>query len=502
MKNQVQLCTYADRLGCGNLKTLTALLNGPLNQVFGGVHILPFYYPIDGADAGFDPIDHTQVDERLGNWSDIATLSESHEVMVDVIVNHVSSQSAAFQEYLQHGDASGHQDLFLTFGSVFPDGASEQELLALYRPRPGLPFSRIKLADGSEKLFWTTFTSEQIDIDVHSEAGQAYLTRILDQLEAAQVKMIRLDAAGYAVKKAGSRCFMTEDTFAFIEQFTQQAQTRGMEVLVEIHAHYLTQVAIAKKADWVYDFALPPLVLHTLIAKDSAPLKAWYDMAPRNAITVLDTHDGIGIIDIAAEKSVGPGLLNDQQVNDLVNAIHSNSQEQSRKATGAAASNVDLYQVNCTFYDALARDDHQYLLARLIQLFSPGIPQIYYAGLLAGENDMALLEKTGVGRDINRHYYDQQEINTALGKPVVANLIQMIRFRNQHRLFQQGAFTLAQSDDTTLRLRWQEDDNALTLDIDLPSGRFMVNEVSKGAAKKLANQWSDFGAWTAQNNNQ
>lgn len=497
MKNKVQLCTYADRLGKGNLKTLAGLLNGPLKQVFGGVHILPFYYPIDGADAGFDPIDHTAVDARLGQWSDLETLSQTHEVMVDVIVNHVSSRSTAFKDYVTHGDASAYKALFLTFDSVFPEGATEQQLLALYRPRPGLPFSRIKLADGSEKLFWTTFTSEQLDIDVYSQAGQDYLTRILDQLERAKVKIIRLDAAGYAVKKAGSRCFMTEETFAFIGQFTQQAKRKGMEVLVEIHAHYLTQVAIAKKADWVYDFALPPLVLHTLIAKDSAPLQAWFAIAPRNAITVLDTHDGIGIIDVAAEKSVGPGLLSDVQVDALVNAIHRNSREQSRQATGAAAANVDLYQVNCTFYDALGRDEHQYLLARLIQCFSPGVPQIYYVGLLAGENDMALLSETNVGRDINRHYYDEQQIVAALQTPVVKHLIGLIQFRNQHPAFQDGAFHLAPTGADTLSLRWQTKSVALALTVHLASGEFEVFEETQQQASCVAKQWCDFGSWVS-----
>ena len=126
------------------------------------------------------------------------------------------------------------------------------------------------------------------------------------------------------------------------------------------------------------------------------------------AITVLDTHDGIGVIDIAADGTDPqdyPGLIPPEELDALVERIHINSNGQSRQATGAAASNLDLYQVNCTFYDALGRNDYDYLLARAIQLFAPGIPQVYYVGLLAGENDMALLAKSGVGRDINRHFY-------------------------------------------------------------------------------------------------
>lgn len=492
MNNNVQLCTYVDRLGMGNLATLTQVLNGHLKGVFGAAHLLPFYYPIDGADAGFDPIDHTKVDQRLGDWGHVATLSESHDVMVDVIVNHVSSQSAAFKDYLKNGDASPYKDLFLTFGKVFPQGATEQQLVDLYRPRPGLPFTKVKFADDTERMLWTTFTSDQMDIDVFSPSGKSYLKSILTELEGAKVKMIRLDAAGYAVKKAGSRCFMTDDTFEFIEQFTKDARAMGMEVLVEIHAHYLTQVAIAKKADWVYDFALPPLVLHTLTAGDSAPLQAWYDISPRNAVTVLDTHDGIGIIDVAQEKSVGPGLLSDQQVDDLVESIHTNSQGQSRKATGEAASNVDLYQVNCTFYDALARDDNNYLLARLIQFFSPGVPQVYYVGLFAGENDMQLLQDRGVGRDINRHYYSEKEIATALKKPVVQYLIHLIKFRNNQSIFNDGEFAVVHTKSCELCLSWSTKSGTLQLLVDLEKRTFNVEQASGGAVVQSWSQWSDF----------
>ncbi len=491
MKNKIQLCTYADRFGQGDLVTLQNLLNNQFAGVFGGVHLLPFYFPIDGADAGFDPVDHTQVDNRLGGWNNVKDLSESYDVMADVIVNHVSSNSLAFKDYLKNAEDSVYADLFLTYEKVFPTGATQEQLVNLYRPRPGLPFSKIKLANGKEELFWTTFTADQIDIDVFSEAGKNYLLSILDKLEQANVKMIRLDAAGYAVKKAGSRCFMTDETFDFIESFSTMAADRGIEVLVEIHAHYLTQVAIAKKAGWVYDFALPPLLLHTLIAKNSKSLQAWYEISPRNAVTVLDTHDGIGIIDIAAEKGVGSGLLTNDEVNELVENIHSNSGHTSRKATGAAASNLDLYQVNCTYYEALGKDDQAYLLARLIQFFSPGIPQVYYVGLLAGENDMALLEKTGVGRDINRHYYSLDEIESALRRPVVANLIALMKFRNSHPAFQTGVFSCPTTDAEHLQLNWHAENASLELSVDVLAQTFSLRENIDGKTS-VVTSWSGF----------
>ena len=144
MKNQVQLITYVDRLGGGGLRELQALLAGPsspLQGVFGGVHLLPFFHRIDGADAGFDPADHTQVDARLGDWGDVKALTTQVDVMADVIVNHMSSESPQFLDWSARGAASPHDGLFLSFDTVFPNGATEAELLAIYRPRPGLPFT-------------------------------------------------------------------------------------------------------------------------------------------------------------------------------------------------------------------------------------------------------------------------------------------------------------------------------------------------------------------------
>jgi sucrose phosphorylase len=476
MKNQIQLITYVDRFGGGGLKELTALLTGPLAGVFGGVHLLPFFHPIDGADAGFDPIDHTQVDPRLGDWSDIKALAQQVDVMGDVIVNHMSSKSPQFLDYSKHGDASPYAGLFLTMGSVFPNGATEKDLLTVYRPRPGMPFTCTTLANGEKKFLWTTFTPQQLDIDVHHAQGRAYLDGILTTFAANGVNMVRLDAVGYAIKKAGTSCFMLPETFDFIAEFAGRAKALGIEVLVEVHSYYQRQIEIAKQVDWVYDFALPPLVLHALFNKTSKPLKQWIGMRPNNALTVLDTHDGIGIIDIGAEASdrAGhPGLVPPAELDALVETIHANSHGQSRQATGAAASNLDLYQVNCTFYDALGRDDRAYLIARAIQFFLPGVPQVYYVGLLAGENDMALLERSRVGRDINRHHYGRDEIDAALQRPVVQDLLDLIRLRNCHPAFG-GAFELQASGDDRLAMRWCQGRHWIALTVGLTQRTLLI----------------------------
>lgn len=299
MKNQVHLIAYVDRLSGGGISALHALLRGPLQGVFGGAHLLPYFDPIDGADAGFDPIDHTRVDPRLGTWEDLRELTQTVDVMADLIVNHASSRSRQFQDFSRNGASSAFGRMFLTMDRVFPDGATEAQLLKIYRPRPGLPFTYTTLANGEKRLLWTTFTPEQVDLDVRDAKTQEYLNGILQRFHEAGITSIRLDAAGYAIKKPGTSCFMIPETFTFIDGLSQQAKALGIEVLVEIHSYYKQQIEIARRVDLVYDFALPPLVLHALFTSDCQPLMKWLKIRPLNAITVLDTHDGIGVVGVA-----------------------------------------------------------------------------------------------------------------------------------------------------------------------------------------------------------
>ncbi|MBA6353624.1 sucrose phosphorylase [Colwellia sp. BRX9-1] len=483
MKNNVQLITYIDRLTGADTQSLTNLLNEQLSDLFSGVHLLPFYYPIDGSDAGFDPIDHTQVDSRLGNWDDIKELGKNHELMADLIVNHMSAQSEEFKDVLKNGQKSPFWELFLTKDKVFPNGLSTTQQEKIYRPRPGSCFTHFSLPNNESADFWTTFTDNQIDIDVTSEIGKAYLKRILTTFSENNIKMIRLDAAGYALKKAGTSCFMLDETFEFIDELSSIANKLGIETLVEIHSYYQTQIEIAKRVDRVYDFALPPLVLHSIFSQNFTALAKWLDISPRNCITVLDTHDGIGIIDVGPMNGKA-GLLDDVEIDNLVETIHFNSSGESKKATGAAASNVDIYQVNCTYYDALGQNDFDYLIARAIQFFSPGIPQVYYAGLLAEGNDITLLSKTNVGRDINRPYLNNERIEQALNKPYTKAIISLIKLRNNTEAFN-GEFTV-NSNVSTLEMKWQKNDDSTTLIVELADRHAQIEIIENNSTRIIS----------------
>lgn len=474
LANGPQLITYVDRLA-GDLAGLNALLMGPLAGVFDGVHLLPYFTPFDGADAGFDPKDHASVDPRLGTWDGVRTLASTHAVMSDVIVNHVSSHSERYRDVVRRGEESPWAPMFLTLSSVFPDGASEADLARIYRPRPGLPFTPMSWG-GERRLVWTTFTPEQIDIDLRTDEAWTYLVEVIDALTDAGVRELRLDAVGYTGKAAGTDCFMTEATRLYTERISALAHERGARVLLEVHGHYTQQIEISRTVDYVYDFALPPLVLHALHTHDLEPLARWLDVRPQNSYTVLDTHDGIGIVDVGESDLVPgvPGLLEPAQIDALVESIHEASGGTSRQATGAAASNLDLYQVNCTFFDALGGDGARYVLARLIQLMTPGVPQVYYVGLLAGANDMDLLARTGVGRDVNRHHYSAAEVSAALENPIVSAQIAAIRLRHEHGAF--GGEFSADLSGARGSMRWVCGGDSVSLKFDVAEATFTLHE--------------------------
>jgi sucrose phosphorylase len=474
IRNQIQLITYPDSLG-GDLKALNEILNRRFSDIFkGGVHLLP-PYPSSG-DRGFAPISYFEIDPQFGSWQDIRKLSERFDLLVDLMVNHISRRSVYFQDFQKKGRRSPYADLFLTLDKVWPGGVPDpQDVAKIFLRRPEHPFADIAIEETGEiERVWATFGtrdwSEQIDLDVNSPAARKLLTEILEHLGQQGIKMVRLDAVGYVIKKPGTSCFMVEpEIYAFLEWIETQARLAGIELLLEVHDHISTQLRLAGHGYWVYNFVLPLLVLHTLLNRSSHALQDHLKVCPRRQFTMLDCHDGIPVLpDIedvldleAARRVVEACLQRGANLNRILSDEH--------KGPGG----FDAHQINCTYYSALGNDDDAYISARAIQFFAPGVPQVYYVGLLAGENDPAAVEQTGEGRAINRHNYSTEEVERDLNKPVVQRLLRLMRFRNEFPAFN-GDFEVLPSPEQELRLAWQMGEQCCRLHVDLLTGRSRI----------------------------
>jgi sucrose phosphorylase len=477
LKNCVQLITYADSLG-GNLRALDALLAGPLDGLFGGVHILPFF-PSSG-DRGFAPITYHEVDARFGDWGDIQRLGARFELAADLMVNHVSRRSVFFQDFQRRGRRSDYADLFLTLDKVWPGGEPPAEDVArIALRRPLHPFTDVTIEEtGEVERIWATFGgrdwTEQIDLDVRSPRTWQLLTDELRFFRNQGIRIVRLDAVGYVIKKPGTSCFMVEpELYEFLDRLHAFAASIGLDLLPEVHAPFPTQMKLAGRGYWVYDFVLPLLVLHALQTGNSQKLRAHLAASPARQFTTLDCHDGIpvqpdldGILQVRESRAVVDRLLGlGANLNRL---LHAHGQE----------ADFDAHQVNITYYSAVGADDDAYLAARAVQLFAPGIPQVYYTGLLAGENDQAAVEATGEGRSINRHDYSSEEVDQAVQKPAVQRLFRLVRFRNAHPAT--GPVRVLDSDEGTLRLAWESAACTCTMTVDLATPRATVRCVNEG----------------------
>ena len=448
LRNQVQLITYPDSLG-GTLKDVSNFVDIYLADAIGGVHVLPFYP--SSADRGFAPLTHLEVDPTFGTWDDIKKISKNYDVVADLTVNHLSYESKYFQDYLANGSASPYADMFLEVEKFLErHEAALESLNTIYRPRPTLPFSTFKLYDGTTKQIWTTFTNHQIDLDVESAVTRQIMKKFIDHMVQNGVNLIRLDAVGYTVKRPWTSSFLIPETYDFI-RWLQSVTPPEVELLAEIHHNPAQQLSLLESGtvDWVYDFSLPFLALHALLSGTGTNLRHWIEKRPDKLITTLDTHDGIGVVDVE-------GLVTEEEIAETLVWVESNGANQALRASGTNAENLDIYQLNSTYYSALGEDDDAYIAARAIQFFIPGIPQVYYVGLLAGRNDYELLTKTNHGRDINRHNYNWPEILQAMDLKVVQRLLRLMRFRSSHPAFN-GDFQLLPSEEGKLVLRWELD---------------------------------------------
>jgi sucrose phosphorylase len=475
--NEIMLITYADSLG-KNLEELKHLLQKHLRDVVGGVHILPFYP--SSADRGFAPIDYSVVDPAFGTYDDIMEIGQEFELMVDFMVNHISCRSRYFQEFREKKDQSRYKDMFIRYRDFWPGGEpTEEDIGRIYRRKPRAPYVVVDFPDGTVEKVWCTFDEEQIDLNVGAEVTRDFIRDSLHYLAEKRASIIRLDAFAYAIKKLGTNCFFVEpEVWELLEYAREVLKPYDVEILPEIHEHYTIQLELAKRGYWVYDFALPMLLLYSLYSGDNRRLLHWLKICPHKQYTTLDTHDGIGVVDVK-------DLLSEEEIEQTKDYLFSRGANVKRIYNSMAYNNLDVYQLNCTYYSALGNDDDAYLLARAIQFFTPGIPQVYYVGLLAGENDIQLLEETKVGRNINRHYYSLEEAEKEMQRPVVKQLFELMRFRNSYPAFD-GTFSAASRGGHRLRMTWHKEPYRTVLECDLKTHQFSISYLDPNTREERA----------------
>ena len=482
VKNKVQLITYPDSLG-GDLQALHEVIEAHFSDAFqGGIHILP-PFPSSG-DRGFAPLTYLDIEPSFGDWGDVQKLGEKHDILLDLMVNHISAKSAFFKDFVQHGSQSKNADLFLTVDKIWADGEIPAEDFKKIFLRREEPYSDFSVGDTGETVrVWTTFgkttPSEQIDLDVHAPATRQLLTEFFENFAKHGVTIVRLDAVGYVNKVPGSSFFFVEpEIHEFLDWITELANSLGIELLPEVHAHHTVQEKLAENGHWIYDFILPYRVLEALFERDSTDLVAYLRDRPAKQFTMLDCHDGVPI------KPDLDDLYESVRVKKVVETCLERGSNLSliKSEKYRDPDGFDVHQIRGTYYSMLGADDDAYLAARAIQFFAPGVPQVYYVGLLAGENDQAILAAGGEGRDINRHNYSLNEIKQEVGREAVQRLLKLIKFRNEYPAFD-GEFSVLASDSAAVYLKWQKDAYTCTLHVNLTRMTSVIFYVDESGAE-------------------
>ncbi len=438
------LIAYPDQvqeIGAPPLQTLAYVLDTYAVGLLSGVHLLPFY-PYS-SDDGFSVVDYYSVNPAFGRWKDVAHLAERRDLMFDAVINHVSAESDWFQRFLM--DDPAYHDYF-----VVVDG--KPDLSAVVRPRTSPLLNTFRTPYG-EKQVWTTFSSDQIDLNYRNPQ---VLLRILDVLlfyVERGARFLRLDAVAYLWKEPGTPCIHQPQTHAIIQliRAVLDEVAPGVMLVTETNVPHEENIAYfgdgTNEAQMVYNFALPPLVLHTFQTGDSTRLLRWAQglTPPGDRATFfnfLASHDGIGL-------SPARGLLTDQEIQRMVARTKERGGLVSFRQ-GPEGSRIP-YELNINYFDALsdpndglepmATQVNRFIAAQAIMLSLAGVPGIYFHSLFGSRGDRAAAEASGIPRRINRQKLRLSELKQELGDPtslramVLARLEQLLHVRREQRAF-------------------------------------------------------------------
>ncbi|MBC7297348.1 MAG: sugar phosphorylase [Demequina sp.] len=437
------LITYGDsftRPGEAPLATLRTIVDNVIGDAISDVHLLPMF-PWT-SDDGFAVVDHRAINPALGGWEDIARLGERHGLMFDFVANHVSAASPWFCGWL-----AGDERYAGYFFSPDPDFDATH----VVRPRTTPLVHEYARPDGTTATAWTTFGADQVDVNAATPAALLELTDVLLGYLAAGADTVRLDAIGYLWKESGTTCLHRPGTHAVIRIWRAILDdlAPGARLLTETNVPHADNVTYfgdgSNEAHMVYQFALPPLVLHSFVSGDSGRLTQWAagleDLGGTATwFNFLASHDGIGM-------RPSNGLLTSAEQQALVDRVvaHGGRASYAHEPDGSRS----VYELNVSYLDALvdpARlgDAEQVvsrvLAAHAILLSVIGVPAIYYHSLFGSSHDIVGMESSGINRRINRKQLDADALLAELEtsprrRGIFTGLTRMLRVRAEHAAF-------------------------------------------------------------------
>jgi len=412
------LITYGNTLnrpGQAPLATLGEFARTRLKDAVSAVHVLPFF-PYS-SDDGFSVIDFYRVDPDLGTWDDIAALCRDFDLMIDLVLNHISAQSPWFSRYL--AGEPGFEDLAI-------EARPGEDLMCVVRPRTTPLLTPFKKADGTTVHVWTTFSADQVDLNYCSVSVLEKMVDVLLFYVGQGAAFIRLDAVAYLWKKPGTHCIHLEQTHDMVRLFRAVLDRVAPDTVLvtETNVPHAENISYfghgGDEAQVVYNFTLPPLLLHAFITENTAALTRWVATLelPSDRTTFLNftaSHDGIGVRPLE-------GILPEAEIDRLTaHTLENGGQVSFRtRPDGSRAP----YELNITYLDALSRagDSDTARAARLlaslaVQLALPGIPAVYIHTLLGTRNWTDGVKQTGRARTINRRPLDTDDVNRAIDTP-------------------------------------------------------------------------------------
>ncbi|MBW8190393.1 sugar phosphorylase [Neiella marina] len=413
-QSDMVLITYGDSIIGKDeqpLKYLHKFLDEHCKDSINSVHILPFF-PYS-SDDGFAVIDYSSVNDALGDWQDIEAISSDYRLMTDLVINHCSSRSPWFQNFIK-GSGVG-SDYFMT-------AELDDDLSQVVRPRISPLLRETETGDGVKQV-WCTFSHDQVDLDFRNpEVLLAFISIIRQYLDSG-VKLFRLDAVAFLWKIVGTSSINLPQTHECIRLLRCLIEHAVPDAVVITETNIPNQQNLsyfgnANEAHWIYNFSLPPLLVNTLVTGNCRYLKQWLmSMPPAQNGTAyfnfIASHDGIGL-------RPAEGLLNEDEINQLVNTMASFGGCVSWRA--AEHGQRKPYEINIALYDALQGTingpdrwgEQRFLCAHTIMFALEGVPGLYIHSLLATGNDYEKLKHTQHNRSINRHRWDEQLLADAL----------------------------------------------------------------------------------------